>query len=80
MVKMIKYTTNYRMPRTVRKMVYECDVCGARCNPEGTMSEKLYKLEDVEEQLCFECLKDIVTWDWIIDTLEYNDWLTEITE
>ena len=35
---------------------YICDLCGRRCDPEGTRSERLYRFEG--DELCFECLLD----------------------
>ena len=43
---------------TPKETEYTCDLCGCKCDPEGTRSEKLYKWDG--DQLCFECLWDAI--------------------
>lgn len=40
---------------------YFCDQCGTEGYPDGLREHKIFRLEETGEELCFNCLFDVLT-------------------
>lgn len=56
-------------PYTTRSVHFQCDLCETRCDPHGSMADRLYEYDG--EQLCLNCL---------LENLENAGIIRQITE
>ena len=68
MVTVNNHIVNPGAPCMIRSTRHTCDLCGCLCNQSGTRKERLYQYG--EDQLCWECLWDVLFTGGVVEIVE----------